>query len=250
MNLIKIIVLSLLSLILLLENPSISSACILALAYLIIATIKLIQVRKKKTIILLWGIPIIFVALFIIFYIGIPSGIRVNTNRIIASYNPEVDPNGLGWQGMEQKAIMDSSNLFGETDYNGTSLEMFNRDAYNFTFIVVLANYGWVLSIVMVMIILAFNIKLIIDSGKIKDTYGKFLMIGIACLFILRNTFCLLMNLNLGIKANFDIPFISYEKIGFIVDSICLAIVFSIYRKKDIISSFGKERVNNLEVSD
>ena len=246
---IKIIVLSFLSLILLLENPSISSACILALAYLIIATIKLIQVRKKKTIILLWGIPIIFVALFIIFYIGIPSGIRINTNRIIASYNPEVDPNGIGWQGMEQKAIMNSSNLFGETDYNSTSLEVFNRDAYHFTFIVVLANYGWVLSVAMVMIILVFNIKLIIDSRKIKDTYGKFLMIGITCLFILRNTFCLLMNLNLGIKANFDIPFVSYDKISFIMDSICLGIVFSIYRKKELIPSFEKERDNNLEVN-
>ena len=233
-NFIKIITLAILSIILLLDNPSNAFVGILTLVYLIISTIKLMQLGKKKLIVLLWGILIIFAMLFIIFCIIFPSGIRLDINRIIISYNPEIDSNGLGWKGMEQKAIIHSANFFGKIDYGNTSIEIFNQQAYNYTLIALLANYGWILSIAMVVVILVFHIKLVMDSSKIKDNYGKLLMLGISCLFILRSIFCILMNLNLGIKANFSIPFVSYEQNSFIIDMISLAIIFSIYRKKDI----------------
>lgn len=233
-NLVKIIVLSILSVILVFEIRKIASTVILALVYLIITSVKLIQVKKKKQIAMLWGISIILAILLTVLYVGSPLGI-FRLNRITTSFAPEVDPDGAGWQGMQQRAIINSANPFGKADYKADIINFFNSATYHFAFIAVLANYGWVMAITMIIMVFAFNIKLIFDARKIKDKYGKLLMIGIASLFIFRSTFCILMNFNLGIKADFDIPFISYGEINLIMDIMSLALIFSIYRKKDII---------------
>jgi len=247
-NLVKIVILSILSLVLLLVAPSIASAFVLGLTYLIISTIKLIQLNKKKKILILWGIPIIISILLIVAHIGFnqntTGSFRLGRieNRIISSFNPEIDPFGAGWQGMNQKSIINSANLFGKADNMSEAIQIFNEGT-NYPFIALLANYGWIISIMMVLIVVAFNIKLILDAMKIKDTYGKLLILGIACLFILRSMFCILMNLNLGIKADFDIPFISYGKLNLVIDVMSLSIIFSIYRRKDIMLVSNSEPI-------
>lgn len=237
-NILKIIILSIISIILLFELPAITSAFVLTLVYLVISTIKLIQSNKKKQIAILWGIPLLLVAL-ISFSIGNSDIGRFRVSRIISSFVPESDPNGSGWIGMNQKLIINSANLYGKADNMSESIQLFNEGT-NYAFIAVLANYGWIISIAMIVTITAFNIKLIFDAIKVKDRYGKLLIIGFACLFIFRSIFCILMNLNLGIQASFDIPFISYGKVNLIMDIISLALVFSIYRRKDIIFNLSK----------
>lgn len=104
-----------------------------------------------------------------------------------------------------------------------------------------LANYGIILTIGMIIAILAYSIKLIYDTTKIKDSYGRLLIIGIASSFIFRSIFCILMNLNLGIRSDFEIPFVSCGKQELIIDMLSLAIVFSVYRRKNIILNTSKE---------
>ena len=224
--------------------PSKASVFVLGLSYLIISTIKLIQLNKKKKIAILWGIPIFISILLVITHIGYNIGsFRIDRieNRIISSFSPEVDPFGAGWEGMNQKSIINSANLIGKADNMSEAIQIFNEGT-NYPLIAILANYGWIITIMLVLIVITFNIKLILDAIKIKDTYGKLLILGIACLFILRSVFCILMNFNLGIKADFDIPFVSYGKINLVMDIMSLSIIFSVYRRKDIITiSKGKQ---------
>ena len=42
------------------------------------------------------------------------------------------------------------------------------------------------------------------------------------------------MNFNLGMQGDFNIPLISYGGINLIVNMLCLSLVLSIYRRKDI----------------
>ena len=81
------------------------------------------------------------------------------------------------------------------------------------------------------------NVKLIINAVKIKDTYGKLIIVGIASLFILQTAFNILMNINLGGKADFNIPLISYGNVSLVINMMTLALVLSIYRRKDIMLS-------------
>ena len=88
----------------------------------------------------------------------------------------------------------------------------------------------------MILSIILLNVKLIIDSIKIKDNYGKLLVIGITSMFIIQTIFNLLMNFGIGIQANINLPLISYGNTNLIINIISLALIMSIYRRKDIIT--------------
>lgn len=235
-NVIKIVSLSIISIILLMSISDNTGSCILILAYFILTTVKLLKSNnKKRNIGLLYGstlmLIIIFTLLVLVFYNNYPGAIRMN--RILASFNPNLDPQGSGWVSVNQKVIIDSANLVGEANDMSNAINMFDEGTSH-AFISVLAHYGWFVSIAMVLAIFALNIKLILNAVKIKDMYGKLLIIGIASLFILESTFNLLMNLNLGIQASFSIPLISYGRVNLIISIMSLALVMSIYRRKNI----------------
>ena len=234
-NILKIIILSIISVILLMILNSLTPACILMLVYFIIATAKILQLKSKKMkyISMLWGIPIILGILGILM-IYMYTGGAFRINRFISSFRPELDPKGSGWTGMNQKLVISSAQLFGEAENRSEAIDLFDEGT-NYAFISILAHYGWIISIGMVLAIIALNVKLIIDAIKVKDEYGKLLIIGIGSIFILQSIFNLLMNLNLGIKADFSIPLISYGKVDLIINMISLAFVLAVYRRKDIV---------------
>ncbi len=89
-------------------------------------------------------------------------------------------------------------------------------------------------SIGIVLAIIDLSIKLILNVIKIRDSYGKLLIIGISSMFILQSIFNILMNLNLWIEAGFNLPFVSYGGANLIINMMSL-LILSIYRRKDII---------------
>ena len=232
LNLCKIILLSVMSLILLASIPSTVSAFMLGVIYLILGTVKILKTEEKKKlkIVMLWGIPIIMALLFVFLYIGL----TFRLDRFTAFVNPESDPNGSGWLAINRKLIINSAQNFGEAEDMSNALELF-EEGTNFAFISMLAHYGWVVTIGMVITIIALSIKLIINSIKIKDLYGKMLIIGISSMFIIQSLFNILMNLNLVPESNFNIPFVSYGRMDLVINMMSLALILSIYRKKDIV---------------
>ena len=215
--------------------PSLVTAFIVCLTYLILATRKLLQINKniKRNIGLLWGVPVVLIFISVIIMVNSPLGL-FRLNRITASFNPESDPNGAGWIGTNQNLIINSAQLIGESENMGNALNIFDEGT-NYALISMLAHYGWITSGLMILIVALLSIKLIINAIKVKDIYGKNIIIGIATMFILQSICNILMNLNLGIQANFNIPFISYGGANLIANMVCISLVFSVYRSKNII---------------
>lgn len=218
-----------LSLILFMGIQSVTSTFIVGVIYLIISTVKLLK-ENRKYIIMLWGITLLLGVIVISLYIN--SG--YNFNRIWYSFNPEIDPDGNGYFGINQNLIINSAQLFGEADDTSNLITIFDEGT-NFVLMSILAHYGWIITIGIIAAIILLNIKLIINAIKIKDIYGKLIIIGISCLFILQSALNILMNFNLGIKVDINIPLISYGEINLIINMMCLALVLSVYRKKDIL---------------
>ena len=153
------------------------SAFILGLIYLIIGTVKLVQTKKnrKRNLLILWGIPIVLgTVLFLSVIIETPYIV----NRFVAVYNPESQAENYGWFALNRKLIINSAQTFGEADDTSNALEIFDEGT-NYAFISILAHYGWVVSIGIVIAVLALSIELIINSIKIKESNGKLLIIGI-----------------------------------------------------------------------
>ena len=232
-KLVKVIVLSLISLYLLFLIPSITSVFILSLTYLIIGTVKIIKSKENKTknILMLWGIPIIIgFILGIYLLVGVPY----IADRFEVTFNPESDASGMGWLGVNRKIIINSAQLYGEADDMSTAIDLFDEGT-GFAFISILAHYGWIVAILVTVSILLLSIKLIINAIKIKENCGKSLIIGISSMFILQSIFNILMNLNLWIESNYNLPFVSYGGVNLIINLMCLSLILSVYRKKDLI---------------
>lgn len=232
MNLVKIIILSILSLGFLTLIPSMASVLVLGLTYLILATVKIMQAKenKIKNIAKLWG-TVIIVGMCLLTFIIVTSPFRLE--RITTTINPESDPQGGGWVAMNRKTIIESAKIFGEAENKSNALYLFDEGT-DFAFISILAHYGWAVSIAIVLAIIALSIKLILNAIKIKDNYGKLLIIGISSMFILQAIFNILMNLNLWIESGFNIPFVSYGGTNLVINMVSLALILSIYRRKDI----------------
>ncbi len=239
-SLIKVIILSVFSLLLLASIPSLTSAFILGIAYMIIAIVKIIKDSHKKVTNLLKLYGVIF-ALGIICIISLTTA-PYRLERIVTTFYPETDPEGAGWLGINRKLIIESASMFGEAEDMSNALDLFDAGT-QFAFISILAHYGWIVAILLIVTIILISIKLIINSIKVKDAYGKMLIIGISCLFIFQSVFNVLMNLNLWFEAGFELPFVSYGGTGLIMNMICLALVLSIYRRKDILISSGNEKM-------
>lgn len=245
-NIIKIILLSSISLILMAQCQH-SLKDILILTYYTIITTKIIQTKEKKHIKKLLKITCISISILVLIWLG--SLVKYNRfdytiHTISTIFNPKINTNAdIVWQRTAQREIMESATLFGKAnnvDINTATI--FNTEKEIFTLNALLLNYGWIISSLMIIIVIAFNIKMIIDVSKIKDTYGKLLIVGIAGSFIFRNILCILVNLNPGIPLNSDIPFISYGKINLVIDILSLAVILSVYRRKDInIKTTNKE---------
>lgn len=231
LDVLKIIVLSAISLMVLECVPATVLMFILGMIYLVIATVKLLESKNNRKLYLaiLWGIPVVLGLAFILFAMPMLG------NRLIGSFAPEQDPAGRGWLGVNQKMILESANLFGEADNMSGAISLFDEGT-NFAFISILAHYGWIVAISMVIAIVFFSVKLMMSARKIKDVPGKLIVVGIAGLFILQSVFNLLMNLNFGIKSNVNIPFISYGRQDLILNMMCLALVLAVYRRKDILT--------------
>ncbi len=233
-NNILTIILSILSLILMLEIPSKASMIVLLAVYIIVGTYYIIKVskNKKRNLLILYGI--IGFAIFLLLFSFLLRPYILD--RIIVSFVPEMDPQGNGWLGVNRDLIINSAKLFGEATNKSQAIDIFNQGE-TFAFISLLANYGWIVTISMVVAVLLLSIKLIINVTKIKDTYGKMLTLGIASLFIVQSVLNILMNLNLGLEASFNIPLVSYGGPSLVINMMTLTLVLAIYRRKDILEA-------------
>ena len=239
LKLIKLLILSMLSLVFFTFIPSLATGLILAITYLIISIVKLVMSNNKK------GLAILLCLVASISLLGV-IGICNNEHlitRLKSSYYPESDPLGYGYIGVNQQKIIDSAKTFGTAHNTSEAIKIFDEGT-NYAFISILAHYGWIVTGIMLLAVILLNVKLIINAVKIKDTYGKLIIIGIASLFILQTVFNILMNFNLGAKADFNIPLISYGNINLVINMMTLALVLSIYRRKDIIIENKKNKVN------
>ena len=232
-DMVKIIICSVVSLILMEYISSITNAIILGIVYLIISTVKIIQNKKNriKNLIILYVIPV-FIGLMLILTL-VKSPYRLE--RIVSSFNPEIDPESSGYVGMLQKEILENAKIIGEADTMAVSSNqsIINLES-NYTFIYLLGRTGILVAGLLVGTIILTSIKLIINAKNIKEQYGKFLIIGLSSLYILQSFATILMNVNMGVQTNVNLPFVTYGGIYFIVSILSMAIIFSVYRRKDI----------------
>ena len=241
---IKIIVLTIISLLSMLLLRSFTNMIILTASYIIVSTIKIIKDKEnsKKKLILMYG-STIAIAVFSITYMFFQHSYR--WERINSFINSENDPSGSGYVQMLQKETLQKAKIFGEVDNLSVPINdsIFNFES-NYTFIYLIGKCGLLVAGIITLTTILISVRLIINAKNIKEQYGKLLVVGLSSLFIFQSFATILMNLSIGIQADVNLPFVTYGSTYFIVNIISISIILSIYRRKDIniISTIDKKR--------
>ena len=229
----KTAILVVISLILMLYIPSIINAFILFITYMILCTIKIVKSKEHVTrkLIKLY-LPFI---ILLILMISIITRHPYRLKRVVYSFYPEKDPQGWGYVGMLQKEVLEKAKIVGEADTKVIKSEQYllTKDS-NYTFIYLIGKTGFLFAGILVLTVILVSIKLIINAKNIKDEYGKYIIIGLSIIYIIQSFASILMNVNLAIATNVDIPLVTYGGVYFIVNILSIALLFSIYRRKDL----------------
>ena len=215
-------------------NNSLSNLIILAGAYLAVLTIKIIRDKANCT----KKLTFIYGTIFIVLLLGTTFSFLNHSfrwDRVMGSINPEADPNGIGYVGMLQKETLEKAKIIGEVENMSIPIDdsiLSIEGCYTFIYIIGKCGllFGWIIALIVILT----SIKLILNAKNIKEEYGKFLIIGLSLLFILQSFATVLMNINMGIQSNVNLPFVTYGGVYFIVNIVNMAIILSVYRRKDV----------------
>ncbi len=219
----KLIMMSVISILLVFfQSQSITNTAILAISYLLMFSFRMLQNKDNKMKNIIFTL---FLILFLsISVIGLTRYFNMQGNSIVEDvYNSDFLKYDL-----EKESLLNNLKLFGETE------NTFFKNT-NSLFLQILSKIGIIPSIILFFLITLMIIILIKDSLKIKDLYGIFLIVGLNTLYIAQFIIHILMNLNILLTSDINLPFISEGNLYFLVNATGLAIIMAVYRRKDII---------------
>ena len=237
-NLIKICMLSVFSVIVSLMINFVSGF-LLTTVYVIILTRELLNRKQIKSTIIFLVVAILSFSLLSTIICILPT--KWKQDELLSAYWVGIDTEGERNIDIERNEIFKSAKLLGQADLKETYFDGYSTQIQNyfgttgkFSFLGILARYGWIASMGLVALLLLFNIKLFISAAKIKDIYGKLITIGIASLYFVQTVCNLAMNLGIIGVAEFNLPLISVGDAEFLMNILCMALILSAYRRKDI----------------
>lgn len=244
----KIFVLIAISLFLIGAIRKISMFVLTAMTYFILIVGNLINQKeytknqKAQIIVLLCGVLIC--SLVIIINHGMPY----LENRLSKILNvQELDPRGNGFLNNQLKKTLENSKLFSGVD----SLEDFFGlyDGGDVTALsTITAYYGKFFTGSIIILIILLSGKLIYNKRQVKDKYGKLLIIGLTSIIVLQAFVNILVNLNIIGFVGVALPFVSYGVNWLLINMMSLALILSVYRRKDINLSSLKEDRKKLKI--
>lgn len=224
-KLIKIIITSIVSLLLVGILPSTEYVILLGIIYLVITTIKIIKNNKKimKKLALAYSTTLILILVLIC---GL-NAFRLENNKRLENIGGQISN--------IQRDVLKHAKFIGEANSQTfKDEEMLISNESNYTFIYLLGKMGIIFSVVLVFTIIVTCLLLIINIKRIKEMYGKYLVIGLSTLFILESITNILTNIETNIAIDINLPFVTYGAVYFLINCFSMAIILSIYRRKNI----------------
>jgi cell division protein FtsW (lipid II flippase) len=158
--------------------------------------------------------------------------------RLLALFEPEKYADGAGFMTLKSQELMEKAGWFGWFDgFGQPRIGEFIPEAHtNFVFVSFTYSYGWLFGVLLVTILLLFAVRMIVIHPKIKDSYGKLLLIGGVALYSIQLLSNIGMVLGFFPLTTMSLPFISYGLMPTVLNAILIGVVLSVYRRKDLVA--------------
>ncbi len=137
---------------------------------------------------------------------------------------------GVGLQLENAMAAIGSSGLFGH-GFNHTPV-YFPESGTDFIFAVFASNFGLLGSLLLIILILVFDLKLIILAKRTKDNIDKYVLVGIIGMLVFQQIQNIGMTLGLLPIMGITLPFISYGGSSLLSYMIIVGIILNISKEK------------------
>ncbi|WP_090760956.1 FtsW/RodA/SpoVE family cell cycle protein [Bacillus sp. OK048] len=151
--------------------------------------------------------------------------------RILAFLDPENYADGAGFTILKIQEFLSKAGWFGST----TSGEFIPEAHTNLVFVSFTYYYGWLFAIVLVAILSLFVARMVVILPKVKDSYGRLLLIGGLALYGVQLVSNIGMALGLFPLTSMSLPFMSYGLMPTVLNAVIIGVVLSVYRRKDLV---------------
>ena len=161
--------------------------------------------------------------------------LKPHQQRRIASFlDPNADPLGSGYNAIQAKVAIGSGGLFGKGFLQGnqTQLRYIPAQWTDFIYSVVGEEFGFIGSLVIVLLFLIFFMRLLKLSSFAKDRYSSLLIIGALSLFFAHFAINIGMNLGITPVIGLPLPFVSYGGSSLLINMVFIGIILNIYRNR------------------
>ena len=196
---------------------------------------------NKKIMLLIFGgsflLIIILLASHFLFETPLPLIKEYQLNRLIVFVNPDIDPQGAGYNILQSKIALGSGKIFGKGLFSGTQnqLNFLPEKHTDFIFSVIGEEFGFIgISVVLTLYLFLF-LNMIKVAVNARDDFGKLVVTGIIALLffhVFQNS-----GMTMGVMpiTGIPLPFISYGGSAMLSNMIAIGIIINInVRKKKI----------------
>ena len=167
----------------------------------------------------------IFIALFMpVFWNGLKD---YQQNRILTFVDPLRDPLGAGYQIIQAKIAVGSGSILGKGWLQGTQKNMNFLPVHHtdFIFSVIGEEFGFVGSMLLLLLFTLFFLRLIRAVGEIKVPERRIASAGILAYLMFQTFINIGMNIGLVPATGIPLPFISYGGSNLLINTLSVGVV-------------------------
>ncbi|MET0785391.1 MAG: FtsW/RodA/SpoVE family cell cycle protein, partial [Paenisporosarcina sp.] len=181
---------------------------------------------KKKKILyihIVFGLITLLASIFIV-----PNIHQYQITRLLAYLNPDKYGDYTLFQ---LKELLETAGWFGQSLNNEFLLGSFT----DFAFVSLTYHYGWIFASVLLIILFLFVARIVLIITKIKDSYGKLLLIGLVAIYSVQLVSNIGMTFGWMPLMPISLPFISYGLMPTLLNAFLIGVALSVYRRKDFV---------------
>lgn len=149
-------------------------------------------------------------------------------NRILFGFNPDLDPQGVGWDAIRSRNAIISGGFRGAGFDGGTQYKTFFAGQSDFIYSVLAEKFGFIGTFLYILLMVILVLRILWIAGRTRKNYASYICVGIAGMLIVQSAenigMCLAMLPVIGIT----LPFMSYGASSMLSMYLCIGIVQSI----------------------
>ena len=174
---------------------------------------------------------IVIVAMPLIYTYVLPEHAK---GRIDVFLNPEMDPQGAGYNIIQAKLAVGSGQLWGMglLQGNQTQLGYLPMKPTDFIFAVISEEMGFVISVLVVVLFVVLIVKGFYIAKGAKDSYGMIIATGVTAMYLAHFLENVGMNMGLMPITGIPLPFISYGGSAMLTNFIGLGILLGVNARR------------------